>query len=111
LQSFETELLAQPKNLAGLTRINRELVAKAEAIDSPGRVVLDMDSTEISVYGRQEQSAYNGHFESTCYHPVLLFNRERRLPGGETALGLTSTAPRAFKRSVSFLFNEPISLR
>jgi hypothetical protein len=27
-----------------------------------------MDSTEIPVYGRQEHSAYNGHFESTCYH-------------------------------------------
>jgi Transposase DDE domain group 1 len=39
-------------------------------------VVLDMDSTEIPVYGQQEQSAYNGHFESTCYHPLLLFNRE-----------------------------------
>ncbi len=35
-----------------------------------------MDSTEIPVYGQQEQSAYNGHFESTCYHPVLLFNGE-----------------------------------
>jgi hypothetical protein len=33
-----------------------------------------MDSTEIPVYGAQEQSAYNGHFESTCYHPLLLFN-------------------------------------
>jgi len=30
---------------------------------------------EIPVYGRQEQGAYNGHFESTCYHPLLLFNR------------------------------------
>jgi Transposase DDE domain group 1 len=28
------------------------------------------------VYGEQENSAYNGHFESTCYHPLLLFNRE-----------------------------------
>jgi len=35
-----------------------------------------MDSTEIPVYGEQEQSAYNGHFESACYHPLLLFNRE-----------------------------------
>ena len=34
-----------------------------------------MDSTEIPVYGQQEQRAYNGHFESTCYHPLLLFNR------------------------------------
>jgi hypothetical protein len=59
-----------------LARINRELIGKAEALDSPQRVVLDMDSTEIPVYGEQEQSAYNGHFESTCYHPLLLFNRE-----------------------------------
>src|ERR1035437_5103117 len=76
LQSFETDLLTQEENLAGLAAINRELIGKAEAIESPQRVVLDMDSTEIPVYGNQEQSAYNGHFESTCYHPLLLFNRE-----------------------------------
>ena len=76
LQSFETELLTQEGNPAGLAAINRELIAKAETIDSPQRVVLDMDSTEIPVYGQQEQSAYNGHFESTCHHPLLLFSRE-----------------------------------
>jgi hypothetical protein len=42
-------------------------------MDSPQRVVLDMDSTEIPIYGEQEQSVYNGHFESTCYHPLLLY--------------------------------------
>ena len=52
------------------------MIARAEVIDSPRRVVLDMDSTEIPVYGQQEQSAYNGHFASTCYHPLLLFNCE-----------------------------------
>jgi hypothetical protein len=76
LQSFETDLLTRDENLTGLARVNRELVGRAEAIDPPRRVVLDMDSTEIPVYGQQEQSAYNGHFESTCYHPLLLFNRE-----------------------------------
>lgn len=75
LHWFETEVLTQDENLDGLSRINRELIAKA-AVDSPQRVVLDMDSTEIPVYGQQEQSAYNGHFESTCYHPLLLFNGE-----------------------------------
>jgi len=75
LHWFETEVLTHEENLEGLSRINRELLAKAEAMDS-GRVVLDMDSTEIPVYGAQEQSAYNGHFESTCYHPLLLFNGE-----------------------------------
>jgi DDE family transposase len=47
LQSFETELLTQAENLAGLAVLNRELVAKGETIGSPRRVVLDMDSTEV----------------------------------------------------------------
>jgi Transposase DDE domain group 1 len=76
LQSFETEVLTQEGNLAGLAALNRELVSRAEVIVSPRRVVLDLDSTEVAVYGQQEQSAYNGHFESTCYHPLLLFNSE-----------------------------------
>ena len=68
-QSFETELLTQKKNLAGLAATNSELLAKVKTIDSLQRVLVDMDSTEIPVYGQQEQSAYNRHFESPCYHP------------------------------------------
>ena len=45
-------------------------------MDLRRRVVLDMDSTEIPIYGRQKQSACNGHFESTWHHPLLLFNRD-----------------------------------
>jgi len=37
LQSFETELLTQAENLPGLAALNRELVAKGEAIDSRRR--------------------------------------------------------------------------
>lgn len=51
-----------------------------------------MDSTEVPAYGVQEQTAYNGHFESTCHHPLLLFNRRMRLPGGETAPGNVHSA-------------------
>ena len=76
LQTFETEMLAEEENFAGLARLNRALIGRAEAMDSGDRAVLDLDSTEIPVYGEQEQSAYNGHFESTCYPPLLLFNRE-----------------------------------
>ena len=96
LQSFETEVLTQEENLAGLAALNRELVAKAEAIASPRRVVLDMDSTEVRVHGRQEQSAYNGHFESTCYHPLLLFNGEGDCLAAKLRPA-TSTAPTAGK--------------
>jgi hypothetical protein len=47
LQSFETDVLGHEENFAGLAAINRELIAKAESLGSPQRVVLDMDSTEI----------------------------------------------------------------
>ena len=39
LQSFETALLTQDENFTGLAQINREVIAKAEAVDSPQRVV------------------------------------------------------------------------
>jgi hypothetical protein len=60
VHSFETEVLTQEETLAGLAAINRELIARVEALKSSRRVVLDLDSTEIPVYGQQEQSAYNG---------------------------------------------------
>jgi hypothetical protein len=49
LQSFEAEVLARDENLAGLEAINRDLIARTESVDSRGRVVLDLDSTEIPV--------------------------------------------------------------
>ncbi|MDA1054424.1 MAG: IS1380 family transposase [Planctomycetota bacterium] len=74
-QSFETGMLAGDENLIGLMAVNRELIAQAEVSDDCERVVLDMDSTESPVHGQQEGSAYNGHYESVCYHPLLLFNQ------------------------------------
>ncbi len=47
LQSFEAAVLTQEENLAGLALVNRSLIAKAEAIDSSQRIVLDTDATEI----------------------------------------------------------------
>lgn len=85
-------MLTQEGNFAGLSRINRELIARSEAIDSPQRVVLDMDSTEIPVYGQQENREYNGHFESTCYHPLLLFNREGDCLGAKLRPGNVHSA-------------------
>ena len=75
LQSFEAGLLAGDENLIGLMAVNRELVAQAETSNDSDRIVLDMDSTESPVHGQQEGSAYNGHFQSVCYHPLLLFNQ------------------------------------
>lgn len=54
--------------------------------------MLEIDSTEIPVYEQQEQSACNGHFESTCYHPLLLFNREGDCLGARLRRGNVHSA-------------------
>lgn len=94
LRSFETEVLSQEENLTGLAVINRELIAKAEGLGFSQSVVLEMDSTEIPVYGQPENSAYKGHFESICYHPLLLFNREGGLIGEVAAARQRAQRPR-----------------
>ena len=51
------------------------MIGQAATMDCSDRVVLDMDSSESPVHGQQEGSAYNGHFEAVCYHPLFLFNK------------------------------------
>src|SRR5262249_7948694 len=38
-------------------------------------LVLDMDSSVSETYGRQQGTAYDGHFGCTCYHPLFVFNQ------------------------------------
>ena len=39
------------------------------------QIILDMDSSVSQTHGHQEDSAYNGYFEYTCYHPLFCFNQ------------------------------------
>ena len=74
LSRFETEVLATEENLKGLNHLNAEWVDRAMMRTRHQRIILDMDSSESPVYGEQEGAAYNGHFQSACYHPLFLFN-------------------------------------
>ena len=74
MSRFETEVLTRKGNLEGLAHLNAQWVQKAMARTSHRRIILDMDSSESPVHGEQEGAAYNGHFESVCYHPLFLFN-------------------------------------
>jgi hypothetical protein len=38
-------------------------------------LILDLDSSVSETYGEQEGTAYNGHFDCTCYHPLFCFNQ------------------------------------
>lgn len=54
--------------------MNADLVQHPATRSRSRRVILDIDSSESPVHGAQEQSAYNGHFECVCYHPLFVFN-------------------------------------
>ena len=75
MSRFETEVLTQDGNVEGLGRVNATWVDRAMTHTAHRRVILDMDSSESPVHGEQEGASYNGHFGSTCYHPLSLIQR------------------------------------
>ena len=95
MSRFETEVLTEEENLDGLTRRNVEWVDKAMPHTSQQRVILDMDSSESPVHGQQEGVAYNGHFESVCYHPLFLFNHFGDCEGAMLRPGNVHSAERS----------------
>ena len=74
MSRFETDILTQEQNIDALASLNSACVEKAVSLSKAKKVTLDIDSSESPVYGNQEGSAYNGFFESTCYHPLFCFN-------------------------------------
>jgi len=76
LHWFETEVLTEERNFQGLARLYTDLVQHEATRPRTRRVILDIDSSESPVHGAQEPSAYNGHFESVCYHPLFVFNQD-----------------------------------
>ena len=77
MSRFETEVLTQDGNVEGLGRVNAKWVDGAMSRTAHRRVILDMDSSESPVHGEQEGASYNGHFGSTCYHPLFVFQPVR----------------------------------
>lgn len=75
MSRFETEILAQPENLAFLMNLPGMWVDTVHKSKVPRQIILDMDSSVSPTYGQQEGSAYNGYFECTCYHPLFCFNQ------------------------------------
>lgn len=93
--------LAEP--LAGKSTLNRlELTGRtgryhkisysAEAIDRllsdlyieshatmPDRIVLDMDATDIPLYGHQPERFFHGYYDSYCYLPLYIFAGDQLL--------------------------------
>ncbi len=72
---FETKWLAVSDNLSALVELSGQWIDRVHGRRPPRGIVLDMDSSVSPTHGEQEGSAWNGHYECTCYHPLFLFNQ------------------------------------
>jgi hypothetical protein len=116
LHWFETEVLAEERNYQGLMRLNTDLVQHEAARPRTRRLILDIDSSESPVHGGQEQSAYNGHFESVCYHPLFVFNQHgdclaatlyEALERRDVAYAIRLPANQVLERTIEDLLTRP----
>lgn len=70
---FENEILATEQGLkaleAGLSSCADTLLRRR----NKKRIILDVDSTNDPVHGRQECASFNGYYKEVCYHPLFCF--------------------------------------
>ncbi len=72
---FETQWLAAPENLSALADLSGRWIDLVHARRPPRGILLDMDSSVSPTHGEQENSAWNGHYDCTCFHPLFVFNQ------------------------------------
>ncbi len=72
---FEAEILSTKLNLKTLMDLSGRWIDKVHQRKPFKEPILDMDSSVSETYGDQQGTAYNGHFECMCYHPLFLFNQ------------------------------------
>src|ERR1039458_953888 len=80
----------------GLNLLTGETGAgKSILIDALALLLGDKASTDTIRHGTERavvSAVYNGHFESTCYHPLLLFNGEGDCLAGKLRPGNVHSA-------------------
>ena len=47
--------------------------------DAPGEIVLDVDTTDLPLHGKQEGRFFHGYYDSYCYLPLYVFCGEQVL--------------------------------
>jgi Transposase DDE domain. len=53
--------------------INEQLLDIYYQINPPEHFIFDIDSTHFQTYGKQEGHAFNGHYQTDGFHPLMVF--------------------------------------
>jgi hypothetical protein len=72
---FETDVLATAENSTALADLSGHWIDRVHERSPCKWITLDMDSSVSPTHGDQEGTAWNGHFDCSCYHPLFLFNQ------------------------------------
>lgn len=57
-----------------LQALNQDLIDKARLVRNDTNMIIDLDSTHSDTFGHQEQTAYNAHYGTNGYHPLVAFD-------------------------------------
>lgn len=57
-----------------LNRANQELIDRVHEIRGAKTLIFDLDSTHADTYGDQEFNAYNAHYGTVGFHPLVAFD-------------------------------------
>jgi Transposase DDE domain group 1 len=92
LSRLENEVLGTE---AGLRALEQALMRSNDALmkrKGKRRLFVDVDSTEDAAHGKQEKVRFNGHFGTTCFHPLFAFNSDGVCLGAKLRLGNVHSA-------------------
>ncbi|GMR69397.1 hypothetical protein NUITMVRA1_00730 [Aerococcus viridans] len=53
---------------------NQALIDKARLLRNDTNMIIDLDSNHSDTFGNQEQTAYNAHYGTNGYHPLVAFD-------------------------------------
>lgn len=54
--------------------LNQDLIDKARLVRNDTNMIIDLDSTHSDTFGHQEETAYNAHYGTNGYHPLVAFD-------------------------------------
>ncbi len=63
-----------PKSIEQYHQANQELFDKIHTFRGSEALIFDLDSTYSDTYGHQESAAYNSHYGTVGFHPLVAFD-------------------------------------
>lgn len=62
------------ESIVQIEQANQELLDRVHRARQSEVLIFDLDSTHADTYGRQEKTAYNSHYRTVGYHPLVVFD-------------------------------------